>query len=117
MSTGVKRYLGRHSAPETESPRHRNRGPIDGDGGHGNGRVFGHDWVTSNPTIPPVVIVPIRCHVAPNQAADFRFSRMILGCRAAIRSNAIAGPSGRRRPCSQFRSVCTLISIARAKSA
>jgi hypothetical protein len=28
-----------------------------------------------------------------------------IGCLAAIRSKAIAGPSGRRRPCSQFRSV------------
>jgi plasmid stabilization system protein ParE len=40
------------------------------------------------------------CH-----AADSRFSRRILGCRAAIRSSAIAGPSGFRRPCSQLRRV------------
>ena len=46
------------------------------------------------------------------QAADFTFSRMMRGCRAAIRSNPIAGPSGCRRPCSQFRRVCTLIPIA-----
>jgi hypothetical protein len=44
-----------------------------------------------------------------DQAADLRFSRMILGCRAAIRRSAIAGPSGLRRPRSQLRSVCTLI--------
>lgn len=31
------------------------------------------------------------------------------GCRAAIRSSAIAGPSGVRRPCSQLRTVWTLI--------
>jgi hypothetical protein len=41
----------------------------------------------------------------PVHATDCRFSRMIRGCRAAIRSNAIAGPSGRRRPCSQLRNV------------
>src|SRR6476661_3878074 len=37
------------------------------------------------------------------QAADSTFSifsRRIRGCRAAIRNKAIAGPSGRRRPCS-----------------
>jgi crotonobetainyl-CoA:carnitine CoA-transferase CaiB-like acyl-CoA transferase len=38
-------------------------------------------------------------------AADSRFSRMIRGCRAAILSNANAGPSGFLRPCSQLRSV------------
>ena len=41
---------------------------------------------------------------------------MILGWRAAIRSSASAGPSGLRRPCSQFRSVCTLMPIALANS-
>jgi len=50
-------------------------------------------------------------------AADTRFSRMILGWRAAILSNASAGPSGFPRPRSQFRKVWTLISMARAKSA
>jgi hypothetical protein len=38
-------------------------------------------------------------------AAVLRFSRMTRGWRAAMRSSATAGPSGRRRPCSQFRSV------------
>jgi hypothetical protein len=38
-------------------------------------------------------------------ATDLTFSRMIRGWRAAIRSNPIAGPSGRLRPCSQFRRV------------
>ena len=47
-------------------------------------------------------------------AADPTFSRMNRGCRAAMRNRAIAGPSGRRRPCSQFRSVCTLMPMASA---
>ena len=45
-------------------------------------------------------------------AADFTFSRMIRGCRAAILRRPIAGPSGLRRPCSQFRNVWTLMPIA-----
>jgi len=54
------------------------------------------------------------CRVGSAYAAVWRLSRMILGCRAAMRSSAIAGPSGVRRPCSQFRRVCTLIPMARA---
>ena len=42
---------------------------------------------------------------------------MIRGCRAAIRRSATAGPSGWRRPCSQLRSVCTLIPMALANLA
>ena len=38
-------------------------------------------------------------------AAFARFSLMILGWRAAILSNASAGPSGLLRPCSQLRKV------------
>lgn len=38
-------------------------------------------------------------------AVDLRFSRMMRGCLKAIRSSARAGPSGVRRPCSQFRKV------------
>ncbi len=49
-------------------------------------------------------------------AADFRFSRITRGWRAAMRRSAIAGPSGLRLPCSKPRSVCTLILIARANS-
>ena len=47
-------------------------------------------------------------------AARSRFSRMMRGCRAAMRRSARAGPSGRRRPCSQLRNVCTLIPSASA---
>lgn len=50
-------------------------------------------------------------------AALLRFSRRIRGCRAAILSNASAGPSGARLPCSQFRSVWTLIPMATANLA
>ena len=38
-------------------------------------------------------------------AAAFTFSRITRGCLAAMRSKAIAGPSGCRRPCSQLRRV------------
>jgi hypothetical protein len=41
----------------------------------------------------------------------------ISGFTAATFSKARAGPSGRRRPCSQFRSVATLTPIMRANSA
>jgi hypothetical protein len=41
----------------------------------------------------------------PRYAAGSRLSLMILGWRAAILSSARAGPSGFRRPCSQFRRV------------
>src|SRR5437016_311935 len=51
-----------------------------------------------------------------HQPAKARFSRSTLGCRAAMRSNARAGPSGMRLPCSQLRSVCTLIPRARANA-
>ena len=37
-----------------------------------------------------------------SQAAVPKFDRIILGCRAAIRKRARAGPSGARLPCSQF---------------
>ncbi len=46
---------------------------------------------------------------AGTQAARTRLSRRIFGCLAAILSNARAGPSGCRRPCSQLRKVCTLM--------
>lgn len=52
--------------------------------------------------------------VETSQAAVRRFSLKIRGCLAAIRSSASAGPSGVLRPCSQLRSVCTLIPMARA---
>jgi hypothetical protein len=43
------------------------------------------------------------------QADAARFSTSTRGCRAAIRSNARAGPSGVLRSGSRFRSVCTLV--------
>ena len=42
-------------------------------------------------------------------------SMTAFGLRAATRSNANAGPSGVRRPCSQLRSVATLTPIMSAK--
>ena len=39
---------------------------------------------------------------ALNYAADSILARMIRGCFAAMRKSASAGPSGMRRPCSQF---------------
>jgi len=47
-----------------------------------------------------------------SHAAVVRFSRIIRGWRAAILRRPMAGPSGCLRPCSQFRSVCTLIPMA-----
>src|SRR5262249_20917820 len=45
-----------------------------------------------------------------------RFSRSTFGCRAAILNSAKAGPSGVRRPCSQFRKVWMLIPKALANA-
>ena len=66
------------------------------------------------PAVSPDSEAP-RAHAdVARQPARARFSRSTLGCRAAMRSSARAGPSGMRLPCSQLRSVCTLIPRARA---
>jgi hypothetical protein len=46
----------------------------------------------------------------------WRASATAFGFLAATRNNANAGPSGVRRPCSQFRNVATLTPIMRANS-
>jgi len=60
-----------------------------------------------------------RCSSATIYAAlpqVLRAAATALGFSAATRNNAIAGPSGIRRPCSQLRSVATLTPIIIANS-
>jgi len=63
------------------------------------------------------VSAPFWGYAAPRLGSVCRASMTAFGFLAATRSKAKAGPSGVRRPCSQFRSVATLTPIMSANSA